>query len=78
MKLFDVPVDTPVKINNFSDSLSVKFQHRLREIGFVEGEMISCIRKTPFGGPGIFKVGGSIFSLGSEIAEFIMICPLPA
>lgn len=46
---------------------------RLKELGIYTGRDIQCIKKTPFGGPSIFRTGDSVFSLESSLTNCISI-----
>lgn len=61
------------RVLGFAGELREDFRHRLRELGFREGALVRCVRRTPFGGPGVFEVSGAIFSLGAEIATQVQV-----
>ena len=46
---------------------------RLREMGFQEGETITCLKTLPFKGPGVFQVRDGVFSLEESVANRILI-----
>lgn len=60
-------------IQGIPESLEARFQDRLVELGFGAGQQVECLRKTAFGGPGVYRVGDSIFSLGSDVALAVRI-----
>ena len=55
------------------DLMEEKVARRLREIGICEGQIITCLKKTPFGGPGIYQTGDSVFSIERTLADFVKI-----
>jgi len=57
-------------------SLSLKdqtAQARLSDLGVREGQSISCLQWTPFGGPRSYKLDNGIFALDKELAEAIQV-----
>lgn len=46
---------------------------RLAELGISAGRDITCLRKTPFGGPSIFRTSDSVFSLERSLADSVEI-----
>jgi ferrous iron transport protein A len=73
MNLLELPVAVEKTIETLTDELREDFKTRLREIGFREGALVQCLRKTPFGGPGVYLVSGSVFSLDSALACHIRV-----
>lgn len=59
------------QILDIHESLDPALKQRLMSLGFRKGEVVECIKKTPFGGPRIFKVGGAVVSLGRDLASEI-------
>ena len=53
------------------NSISCNFGRRLRDMGFVEGEKVICIRKALFSSPILFSVKGSRIALRKKDAEKI-------
>ena len=72
MKLSQAPLGDQVKISGFSPEWNEKFQHRLVELGFGVGHAVTCVRKTPFRGPQIFRAGDTLYSLGKDVTDFIL------
>ncbi|MEZ4814751.1 MAG: FeoA family protein [Bdellovibrionota bacterium] len=56
-------------ITGFSTKLSANYLTRLRELGFREGEFVTCLKTPPLGAPRVFEICGSVFSVESEIAR---------
>ncbi len=60
-------------ISRFDSNLQNKSLERLNDLGFRLGEEISCLQNNFMGGPSVYKIGDSVFSLAKEIAESITI-----
>lgn len=73
MDLLQLPEDAEGQISGFQQELREDFCQRLRELGFREGESVRCIRRIPFGGPRVFMVGGTIFSVESTVARHVLL-----
>ena len=52
---------------------SEEFILRLSEIGISVGTEVYCVKETPFGGPKVFSMSDSVFSLDQELASKIII-----
>lgn len=48
-------------------------QTRLSELGLDPGEIVQCLQSSPFGGPRIYRIGDSVFSIERALAENIEI-----
>lgn len=72
MTLRDLIKNEQAKINEIA-SIDQKVLQRLRELGIYEGSSITCIRKTPFGGPSIYQTSDSVFSLESSLAVSVKV-----
>jgi len=69
MNLWDLQQFSEASIKGFNSKVEAKYQQRLRELGFEKGETVTCLRSAPYGGPKVFKVGDSVFSLAQDIAS---------
>ena len=78
MNLLHLAEKAEARISGFKPGLREDFRQRLRELGFREGEFVRCLRRIPFGGPRVFMVGGTIFSLESEVARHVLLEPAPS
>jgi len=58
-------------IESISLTLASDVRQRLLELGFKEGESLICQRRTPFGGPWIFEIAGTVFSIDSALTSAI-------
>lgn len=72
MTLKEVKANQVVQIKSVSD-LDVRLSQRLKELGVVEGREVFCIKVTPFGGPGIYRLGDSVISLDMDLAEKVQV-----
>ncbi|MGB0323106.1 MAG: hypothetical protein ACPGAL_01450 [Luminiphilus sp.] len=43
------------------------------DIGFREGQRVSCVMQPGFGAPRVYAVGGAIYSLDKQTANFVRI-----
>lgn len=73
MKLWSLNEKSSALVSSFDDDIDPLYQQRLRELGFDAGCEILCLRKTPFGGPRVFQIGDSVFSLAQELAKKVNI-----
>lgn len=46
---------------------------RLVDIGFREGQRVTCIMQPGFGAPRVYAVGGATYSLDRQTASFVMV-----
>ena len=46
---------------------------RLIDIGFREGQRVSCVMQPCFGAPRVYAVGGATYSLDKQTANFVRI-----
>lgn len=60
-------------VAGFDAALPNNYQTRLRELGFAKNAAVTCLKKTPFGGPKIYQIGDSVFSLAKELASSVII-----
>lgn len=56
-----------------SDEIDATTQ-RLMDIGFREGQRVTCLLTPGFGAPHVFAVGGATYSLDRLTAERIKMC----
>ena len=60
-------------VTTFDTCLKEGHATRLREIGIEEGESVRCLKTLPFGGPKVFQIRDSVFSLEKAVAHRIFI-----
>lgn len=46
---------------------------RLRDLGFQPGQPVTCVQRSPMGGPRAFKISSGVYALDQELAEAIRI-----
>ena len=46
---------------------------RLVDIGFREGQQVTCVMQPGFGAPRVYAVGGATYSLDKQTANFVRI-----
>ncbi len=73
MTLTKIDIGPTVKIAGFAPNWDIKYQTRLIELGFGVGQQVLCVRKTPLKGPIVFKTGDTLYSLGREVTDHILI-----
>ncbi len=61
------------KINSFEAKLPQHLRERLMTFGLTEGETVCCLKRTPWGGPRVYQISDSVFSLDSELAEMVLV-----
>ncbi|GAB2683589.1 FeoA family protein [Aliiglaciecola sp. 3_MG-2023] len=71
--VWELPTKKSAKIVGLQNGLSVAMSNRLKEMGFCDGETISCLKQCPFNGPKVVELGGAILSIDKEIAQNIKI-----
>jgi len=76
MSLWKLKKNQKAQITGFSKDLDIKFKKRLIDMGIYENGHISCFLSTPFSGPRLYSVEGTMLSLTSEIARNIQVKPL--
>ncbi len=73
MSLWKLKKNQKAQITGFSAALDGKFQKRLSDMGLYENSLISCFLSTPFGGPKLYSIEGTVLSLTSDLADHIHI-----
>lgn len=73
MTIWNLKSNESATVKQINPKLSATFRDRLHHLGFNAGERVTCVRRTPFNGPGIFLVGDSVFSLAEDIATAVEI-----
>lgn len=66
--LSHLPLGATARISGFQPGLRPEVGRRLRELGFVDGNEVRCLRRAPFGGPRVYAVSGAAFALEPEVA----------
>ncbi|MFZ8932867.1 MAG: FeoA family protein [Bacteriovoracaceae bacterium] len=76
MSLWQLNKNQKAEIIGFSKGLDTKFQKRLNDMGIFQNGQISCFLSTPFKGPKLYTIEGTVLSLTSELASLIQVKPL--
>lgn len=72
MSLWNLCAGTGGVVNEIEEC-SQDVLERLKEIGITVGSTITCVRDIPFGGPKLYCLSDSVFSLEKELAQKINI-----
>lgn len=73
MCLYDCKVGQVYKIEQITESLSLKNRMRLFEFGFLKGQKIKLIKKSLLKKTLLVEIMNNVLSLRSDIAMFIMV-----
>ncbi len=71
MTLWDMATKQTGRIVDLSQELGTHISRRLREMGFEEGQLITCIRRSPLQGPLVVQIRDSVYSLEQSVARNI-------
>lgn len=69
--LRDASVGQTVLVTGIRSDLQAAERRRLNELGFCEGARVRYVRRAPFGGPYVYEVSGSVFSVEPRLAAHI-------
>ena len=67
--------NTKATIIGLNDELTKMLRTRLNEMGFVPGEMLTCMRRSPFRGPLVVQIQDCVYSLAQQLAQHIRVSP---
>ena len=73
--LSELPPGARARIDGFRSTLRPEVRRRLRELGFMDGNVVRCVRRAPFGGPRVYAVSGAAFALEMEVAAHVLLGP---
>jgi Fe2+ transport system protein FeoA len=65
-----------VRVTGLRAGLEEGEVRRLHELGFHEGAVVRLLRRVPFGGPSIFEVSGTVFSLEARLVSHVDVTAL--
>ncbi|MFQ3248363.1 FeoA family protein [Glaciecola sp.] len=71
MTVWDIPSKKSASITDLCISMQSDVAIRLQEMGFEEGQLITCIKRTAFNGPTIIQLGDCVYSLEQSIANHV-------
>jgi Fe2+ transport system protein FeoA len=74
--LRETPVGQSVRVAGLRPGLAPSEQRRLGELGFCDGARVRYLFRAPLGGPYVYEVSGSVFSLEARLAAHIEVAPL--
>jgi Fe2+ transport system protein FeoA len=77
MTLRDTRVGQSVRVAGLRAGLGVQEQRRLGELGFCEGARVRYLCRAPLGGPYVYEVSGSVFSLEPRLVQHIEVQEVP-
>lgn len=77
MTLWEMAVGSSAKITGYSTSIDSGVQDRLGGLGFSIGKNVECVRHTPFSGPRVYEIAGSIFALEKQLAIEVLVQTVP-
>lgn len=70
-KLWELKTHESAHIKGLDTNLEESVKTRLYEMGFEEGQPISCTRRSKINGPMVVQLGGTALALEQAIAEQI-------
>lgn len=66
-----IKINKTVKIININSNLEIK--NRLEELGFIKGNLVEVLFKSPFNDPIAYKIKGSTIALRKDISKNIVV-----
>ncbi|WP_100644428.1 FeoA family protein [Alteromonas facilis] len=75
MTVWDLTKKSSAQIRGVNASASPSLAQRLAEMGFVEGQVVKCMKRTPFNGPLVIQVQDCVYSVDKSLAQQIEIAP---
>lgn len=73
MTIWDLPKRAKGQITGLNASVNPNLSQRLEEMGFVEGQIVQCMKRTPFKGPLVIQIQDCVYSLEKALAEQIIV-----
>ncbi|MGQ8364519.1 FeoA family protein [Glaciecola sp. 1036] len=73
MTIWDLPKKTSGKVARFNLNMPENLKTRLNEMGFTVGQLVTCMKRTPFNGPLVIQVQDCVYSVDKQIASQIEI-----
>lgn len=73
MNIWQLAVNQKGQILGYSSEIIVEQKRRLQDLGFVEGEVVECVRRLPFDGPCLFQVQNTVYALEKNIATSVLL-----
>jgi ferrous iron transport protein A len=73
MTLWELPKRTSAVVDKLDERLTASIKTRLYEMGFVPGEFLTCMKRSPFGGPLVIQIQDCVYSVDQQLAQSISI-----
>lgn len=73
MTLWDMPKNSKATVIGFNKQLLSNLQLRLNEMGFMPGEILICMKRSPFNGPLVVQIQDCVYSLDRQLAKNIKV-----
>ena len=73
LSLWELAVGDSREIGSVRDDTANDAVQRLIDIGFREGQRVSCIMQPGSGAPSVYAVGHATYGLDKQIANFVRI-----
>nr|WP_136251301.1 FeoA family protein [Ningiella ruwaisensis] len=73
MTIWDLPKQSRAQISGLNQNISSDLRQRLEEMGFVEGQIVQCMKRTPFKGPLVIQLQDCIYSVDKALAEQVQV-----
>ena len=73
LSLWELPVGNSRQIVSVCGDTADDAVQRLIDIGFREGQQVTCVTQPGFGAPRVYAVGGATYSLYEQTANFVRI-----
>jgi len=73
MTLWELPRHQSAVIEKFLEPIEAKYVERLQDLGLRTGEEVRCVRRSLWGGPRVYQVGGHFLALESALAKNVAV-----
>ena len=73
LSLWELAVGDSSKIVSVRSANADDVVQRLIDIGFREGQQVTCVMQPGFGAPRVYAIGGATYSLDKQTANFVRI-----
>lgn len=73
MTLWELSKNTQAYIDDVNPILNTQLRTRLSEMGFSTGEVLKCMKRSPFNGPIVIQIQDCVYSLDKQLAQSIFI-----
>lgn len=73
MTLWDLSKNTQASVKELHPELQQQLKVRLAEMGFCTGELLTCMKRSPFNGPLVVQIQDCVYSLDKQLAQQIYV-----